>query len=167
MADWQRAMIEDRIARSAPDKAKWEALNAEGKIEWHSCGHRHGVIRNVPKAELGEIAAAVDYVMGDRSSWSSKVGSKLFDVEFVYQCTGGSAERCSKPWQYCGTTVLFADWQARIEAARAFRPGDQVSFSFKGERFDAVVTGAADRVTLVVPGRVGKWYMPADELVRR
>ena len=155
-------------------KALWETLKASGRIEWH-CQGRHGVIREVTDAEYGTVVDAIVYVMGSKPTWNTRTrknaaGVRVCDLEFVYQCTGGPAERCIRPWQWCGTTVLFLDWQRQeqeqSDGCRAFRPGQRVSFSWKGQTKVGLVSAVNVMTVSVVEGE-GRWRMPGSALTAR
>jgi hypothetical protein len=158
------------------DKEAWEALKASGRVEAHGCGGKHVVVRNVTDAEFNAVARGLVYVFGHDPYWNTnprKVdGKKVYDIEAVYQCTGGPSERCSKPWQGCGTSVLFEDWHRRVEAQEAvvdearktLRPGTKVSFQHGGRVHVGIVVGVSQvTVTVVVEGE-GNWRIVPQNL---
>jgi hypothetical protein len=157
--------VDQREARAAANKALYDS-----RIEWHkdSCQGRHGVVRGVTRAEFGKIAEMLVYYFGSKCYWNKKGAVKgTYDVEFATMTKVYPAPK--KPWDWCGTSVLFEDWHqqetAIYAAARQYKAGDQVSFDFKGETLTGLVSNIAKRVTVIVPGR-GKIYVPGSMLRR-
>jgi hypothetical protein len=131
-------------------------------IQFHC--RRHGWIGNIfnlfPKEDQNKILRAIQYHNGNKSYWYSKEGVEFYDNTKVYPPG-------KTPWNWCGETVLFKDWQKREKRNRIlannFRLGDKVYFEHKGERIEGVVSHIGKRITVIIPN--GKWYVPADELV--
>lgn len=131
----------------------------------HDCNGRgaawkHGTIPAAKVKQYGEgkLIQVLTYYMGSKPAWKDKQGN----LEFVYQCSGGPAERCDKPWQWCGTAALpeFVEWQAedtqRATANRAVRYklkiGSIVSFK---DRQGTVVEGEVVRILTLIHVKVG------------
>lgn len=136
----------------------WKAL--DGSIEWHC--RRHGVIRGVARKDEILLNEVITYFMGPKSSWWDGKGN----VEFSNTTKVYPPQK--KPWEWCGTSVLFPNAQKADEAqkiaARSFRVGDSVYFFNKSARVDGIVAGIRKRVTVIIPGSDIKWYIPATEL---
>jgi hypothetical protein len=135
----------------------------DSRIEWH-CQGRHGVVRGIKNAaERNKLYAMLVYYFGDRCAWRTKGGGEL---EFVHKAKVFPAP--TRPWGWCGTTVLFDDWRRQEEGARelaaSFKLGDQVAFDFRGQRKVGFVSNTAKRVTVIADGQ--KFYVPASQLER-
>ncbi|MGV0985103.1 MAG: hypothetical protein ACOYB2_11140 [Limnohabitans sp.] len=154
------------------DHAKFNELQEAGRLEVHEGCRKHGVVRGIAADEVNAVVRALDYVYGHKSTWATTRtvgGKKVYDLEYVYQCTGGPAERCSKPWQWCGTSVLFEDWHQReINAATAVRKfwiGQRVSFVWKGQtKYGLVKSVNPQTVSIIVDGERGWFRMPGTEV---
>jgi hypothetical protein len=151
----------DRIAAEAPAiEAEWADLVKE----WH-CPGRHGVIRDVPSAKAGRVQRVIEWYMGANACrWTSAVNGRR-SVEFVAMTKVYPPPR--KPWEWCGTTVLFGDWQDRERAekvaAAEFRLGQKVWFSHHGVLKVGIVAGINRRtVSVVVDG--ARWTVPPSDL---
>lgn len=149
------------------DREKKAREILDSRAEWHSCGNKHGVIRNVRKSELSEIGSAIAYFMGPRSGWlkqNPQYGT--IDIEFCYNI----GHREFYPWSWCGETILFADWKKDHEQYRnklsEFHIGDEVSFVYRGEAYTGIVSNINKRLTIVIPGQEMKFYMPANQVVK-
>lgn len=150
----------DQIAAEAPQvEAEW----AELVKEMHCSGH--GVIRDVPSAKAGRVQRLVEWYYGHNSCRWTKAVNGLRSVEFVNMTKVYPPPR--KPWQWCGTTVLFADWQeserAERDALSEFRLGQKVWFSHRGQLKVGTVAGINRRtVSVIVDG--ARWTVPPADL---
>lgn len=139
-------------------------------IEWH-CPGRHGVVRNVPKAQAGYVQRVIEWHIGHGACrWTGTARSKVRSVEFVHMTKVFPAPR--RPWGWCGETVLFPKWKAQeeanYEAAEQFTtPGEPVWFEHKGEPKAGAFIGftRSGRVKVLVNGE-GQWTCSAS-LVRK
>jgi len=154
-----------------PMRDKYQALIERPDFEWHCVG-RHGVIHMVTRAEEPEIVRTLIYFFGRKCVWATKFLGGYRQLEFVHMTKVFPPPR--KPWEWCGTTVAFKDWQRNTEenkdAADAYKLGDMVSFVYKRERFIGFVSGfgRTGRITVIVPGSAaGKYYIPARMLVKQ
>lgn len=137
----------------------------ETVIEWH-CEGRHGVVRNIdirdPKTRT--IQDMLIYHFGSKCFWMKKIQGSIYDLEFVHMAKVYPPPK--KPWEWCGTSVLFADWQQKEQiqrnAAQQFRIGDTVSFFHKGKKLTGIVSNVNKRITVIVDH--AKWYVPATQL---
>lgn len=143
----------------------WAALD----IEW-CCEGRHGVIRSVPKAEIGAVQEAINYFMGHGGSWwTGTKRSKKRSVEFVAMTKVFPAPR--KPWEWCGETVLYPDWKERVAADRLAREqfvrGDAVTFEHKGVEKRGAFSHftRAGRAAVLVMGE-GQWTLPPSAMTK-
>lgn len=155
-------LIAQQIERDYPEgqEGMRQKLDALG-VEWH-CPGRHGVVRNIRTGQTQEVLRILTYFFGKRCAW--KQGR---DIEFVHMTKVFPPP--SKPWGWCGTSVLFADWQQEETDARnamqAFSVGDEVEFEYKGQKHTGVVSNfGRTRLTIVEPGQQGKWHMPATSV---
>lgn len=139
----------------------WKMLNESGAIEWHC--RRHGVIRNIGRNDQNLLNEVIIYFMGPKSAWWKDGNVEFSNTTKVYPPQ-------KKPWEWCGETVLFKDWQKREEenrnAAQSFRIGDLVYFMDKGKRIDGIVANITKRVTVIIPGQEMRWYVPPTQLYK-
>jgi len=152
----------DRITAEAPAvEAEWKELN----IEWH-CQGRHGVVRDVPSAKAGRVQRVIEWYMGANSCRWTKAKNGKRSVEFVHMTKVFPPPR--KPWQWCGTTVLFPDWQAQEAAERdaveTFRRGDEVFFEFRGRPKTGLVIQPNRRTVSVMVAGEGRYTVPPTDL---
>lgn len=145
-------------------RTAWAALN----IEWH-CQGRHGVIRDVPAADAGRVNRVIEWHMGHNAArWAATKSGKR-DVEFVPMTKTIPAPK--KPWEWCGTTVLFTDWQEReratAEAVQSFNPGEPVWFEHKGSRLEGFVTKVNRKTVGVLIPNDGEWRVSPTLLNRK
>jgi hypothetical protein len=145
-------------ARAAEMRGLYDSL-----IEWH-CPGRHGVIRNVRPADLSKVVEMLTYFFGNRCCWRS--GS---DLEFVHMTKVFPAPK--RPWEWCGTSVLFEDWKQReirqSDARAAFRVGNRVRFEYKGRQFEGLIYGmGGKRCSIVIEGSEIVYYMPPTSLTK-
>lgn len=134
-------------------------------IEWH-CEGRHGVIRNVPSAKAGRVQRVLEWHYGGNCArWTSPVKGKR-SVEFVHMTKVYPPPR--KPWEWCGTTVLFEDWQQREDKAAerraSFRVSQPVWFEHKGVRYDGFVTKINRKTIGVMIPNQGEWRIGPNAL---
>jgi hypothetical protein len=152
-----------QAAFSSTRDAEMSAMYNSGIIEWH-CEGRHGVVRNIANKAQMQQTLMLNYFFGDRCAWDNQKG----ELEFVHMTKVYPAP--TKPWQWCGTTVLFNDWKVREETAQsslqAFKIGDRVRFEYKGRRFEGLVAGKNKRCTVVVEGSEVVYYIPATSLTK-
>jgi hypothetical protein len=154
----------DRIAAEAPSiESEWEGLRP--RIEWH-CQSGHGVLRDIPAENAGRVQRVIEWYYGAGACrWTSTVNG-LRSVEWVPMTKVFPPP--TKPWEWCGKTVLFEDWQRQEretrEAIRSFTPGEAVWFEYKHERKDGFVSHLnAKTVAVTVPGE-GGWRIPPQDL---
>jgi hypothetical protein len=153
----------DQIEREAPEmKSAW----AELEIEWH-CPGRHGVVRGIPAAKAGYVNRVIEWHMGSAAARWTGTTNGTRDAEFVAMTKVYPPPR--KPWEWCGETVLFGDWQRREqetkEAAAQFEPLETVWFHHKNQRFEGQVLRVnAKTVSVQIPGERGHWTIPPTEL---
>lgn len=137
-------------------------------IEWH-CPGRHGVVRDVPKAQAGYVQRVIEWHVGHGACrWTGTSRSKKRSVEFVHMTKVFPAPR--KPWEWCGETVLFPKWKAQVEENRAARAdfdtlGEPVWFEHKGARKAGAFNGftRSGRARVLITGE-GQWTVPASAL---
>jgi len=136
------------------------------RAEYCSCGGRHGVIRNVEKKDEQLVSRAITYFYGSKGQWWKKNLTKTFDVEFVPMTKVFPPPR--KPWEWCGKTVLFGDWQKQEEENRRlstqFRIGQTVSFLVKGKAITGIISSLNKRAKVIIPGQETWWNVPYSEL---
>jgi hypothetical protein len=164
--------MEKETIRIHGAEGQWWVSN-KARIEW-CCRGRHGVIKRVPKKESNEVNRMLIYFFGSKcATWKNRPGEPSFmDVEFVHMTKVSPPPR--KPWEWCGKTILFRDWQKQEEetkkAMARFSTGDKVYFSHKGQRCYGIVAGGRKRVTVIVDepeSMKGKWYIPPQDLYNR
>lgn len=139
------------------------------RVDWH-CPGRHGVVRNVEKKDQNIISNAIIYFYGSKGQWWKQSEGKakgVLDVEFVHMTKVFPPPR--KPWEWCGTTILFEDWKKQEDDNRRerkkFKVGMMVSFSHKGQTISGVIAGLNKRAKVVVPGDLERWWnVPYDLL---
>ena len=156
-------LVHDASERVTVEETRLAALG----IEWH-CPGRHGVVRNVVWAEEGEsVSATLEYFFGCRGGhglWWKKDAGGTYDGEFVHMCKVFPPPK--KPWEWCGLSVLFADWQAAESAERSrlreFKIGDEVAFTHKGETLTGIVVNKKKRLTVLIGHQ--KWYVPVSSV---
>jgi len=154
-----------RVGGQGHDEHK--AIHDKYVVYHAGCDGRHGTLMGVPVIELRAIEAAVAYLYGPKSGWKRfNDGPLSYDIEFVSQRDSYPPPR--KPWELCGTTMLFKDWQQREadahKATAQFKPGDKVTFTHTGSTYVGLVARVnAKRCTVVVEG-LGSWYVPGKEL---
>jgi hypothetical protein len=151
-----------------PEKREQFAKIAEeywnsGRIEFHSCVKKHGVIRGiVGTLNQINIRDIIEYKMGKNSNWWN--GD---DVEFTYS-TG--KKRGARPWDWCGESMLYPNLQRRENENRnlldSFSIGDQVGFTYDGEYFEGIIINKRKRATIYVKAQDARYYIPADWLTR-
>ena len=156
--------IDQEALKKKVDEARalfkqFEELNL---IEWHSCGPKHGAIRaharldNPSKIQVEQMLITF---YGEKGIWVNKFGIEFYDNTSVYPPG-------KRPWNWCGTSILFEEWRLREEqnyqAGLNFQLGDKVSFEHKGEVIVGRVSNIGKRVTVIIPN--GTWYVPAREL---
>lgn len=140
-----------------------------------NCIGRHGVIRNVTVAEWKEVQYTITYYFGavqKRGMWWQKQPNGTYSVEF-YNTTKVLDGDNSKPWGWCGDTVLFNDqkvafWAAQVKRVKhraRFEVGDTVTFEARGDYHTGTIISmrGTKRATVAV-GRK-QWYVPYAELV--
>lgn len=154
-----------QIEREAPEmRAAWDAL----PIEWH-CQGRHGVVRDVPAEKAGEVERVIEWFLGHGGCWWTKTVDGKRSVEFVHMTKVYPPP--GKPWEWCGTTVLFGDWQTRLADTKAlaaeFAPGDPVEFEFKGETKRGLVMYPNERTVSVMVEGEGRYTVPPEQLTSR
>lgn len=154
----------ESIKEEAPAiEAEWAEL--QSTVEWH-CPGRHGVIRNVPADKAGRVQQVVEWYFGHKACrWTDTVNGTR-NVEFVAMTKTVPAP--SKPWEWCGTTVLFEDWQRQEEATRdaigAFEPGEAVWFMFDGQRKEGIIGRLNVKTIGVTVAGEGGYRVPPHEL---
>ena len=148
-------------------EAHLKALLDSGQLQWHNdrCMNRHGTVTGIKSvAERNEIVRTLNWFFGDRCAWRTR-GARP-SLEFVHKAKVFPPP--SKPWEWCGESVLFEDWRRDEEQARSlaasFRLGEKVAFTAKGRTIEGIVSNAGKRVTVVTDGQ--KWYVPAGQLTR-
>src|SRR6266550_3491300 len=144
--------------------ARYKKFMDSDKVQWHE-PWRHGVIRNIPRKESNRFNRMIEYYMGSKACfWTRGARSDLMDVEFVHMAKVYPPPK--KPWEWCGTSILFPDWQkdtvANQNAREKFNIGDKVRFTAKGRTIEGIVYGGRKRVAIVA-GRE-KWYVPPTQL---
>jgi len=154
--------IDDETTKAM--REEWAALD----IEWH-CSGRHGVVRNVPGDKAGRVQRVIEWHMGSGACWwngTPKAATR--SVEFVAMTKVFPAPK--KPWGWCGTTVLYPDWQkqeADAESACAeFKAGDPVWFEFKGARKRGLVMWPNWKTVAVMVEGEGKYTVPPSGLTK-
>lgn len=110
------------------------------RVEWH-CEGRHGVLRNLSESEWHEAAKALWYfylAKPNHGLWTKKIGPGRYDVEFTHQAKVFPPP--TKPWEWCGKSVLFEEWHEQARAAQAARRQWQVGMrcQFRGTHGHAV-----------------------------
>lgn len=153
-----------RMGTQEEEQAKYDRFWASDKIEWHEEG-RHGVIRNIPESQAVRFKRMIEFYMGEKAGyWVKHPYQKIYDVEFVHMTKVYPPPK--RPWEWCGNSILFKDWQQREEANRyamaAIRIGDQVSFMARGIKKEGIVTGMRKRVSVLVGHE--RWRVSADLL---
>ena len=157
------ALLVANIERRYPTE-KMDALHA--RWTFCACGKHHAYVRNVPMSELADFIDSAHYFWGadnKKGFWWRKGGrpgtfsAEVVDMVDVYPPP-------HKPWEWCGESWVFPDWQAveqeqKAEAAR-FQPGDMVDFEYKGQHLRGMVTNVNKRLTIMVPGRSTRYYIP-------
>lgn len=72
---------------------------------------KHIVLRGIAPEEVAETAFLLNYMHASRPMdgqwWVYDLETKTYMVEATYQATGGPNERCFRPWDWCGKSVLF------------------------------------------------------------
>lgn len=143
---------------------RYEMLYNSGIIVWHEEG-RHGTIHGIKKAHLNEIHAMLVYYLGAKCAWRKNNPDNTIDLEFCHMTKVYPPPK--RPWHWCGTTILFKDWQEReetnYEILSNFHLGDDVTFTYRGVKYQGVVANLRKRATVIVKGR-GKFYVPASDL---
>jgi hypothetical protein len=151
--------------KAARMDAAWKVLNDDGQIEWHC--RRHGVIRDVPADKAGEIEEVIVWFMGSRSSWWTGTHEGKRSVEFYNNSK--VFPQGTRPWSWCGTTVLWQDWRDREERhatiLRTFEPGDKVWFEYKKVRKYGEVM-YLNQKTVAVWAEGNRWIIPPQDLHR-
>lgn len=136
------------------------------RAEYCSCVGRHGVIRNVEKNDEQLVSRAITYFYGSKGQWWKKNSSKTKDVEFVSMTKVFPPPR--KPWEWCGKTILFEDWQKQEadnrKLASQFKIGQTVSFLVKGKTITGIISSLNKRAKVIVPGQESWWHVPYNEL---
>lgn len=139
------------------------------RIEFHEGCHKHGVIHNIPIAQWREVDYTLCYYWGckpRKGSWWHKNANGTLDVEFVDMASVYPPP--SKPWEWCGTSMLFERWHQQVrmqrEAARRLQVGDLVKFDYKGNTYRGIVINIRTRATVLVGH--AKWYVPPLELTK-
>jgi hypothetical protein len=135
------------------------------RVEWH-CQGRHGVIRNVEKKDEQLVSRTITYFFGNKGQWWKKNRNKTMDVEFVPMTKVFPPPR--KPWEWCGKTILFEDWQKQEkenrDLSRKFKIGQSVSFTHKDKIYTGIVSGLNKRAKVVIPGEETWWNVPYTDL---
>ena len=159
------------------DSKNLENLNKErdmyepilARIE--SCCGKHGVIRNVEKKDEQLISRAITYFYGSKGQWWKKNANKTMDVEFVPMTKVYPPPK--RPWEWCGKTILFQDWQFEEETnkniSKRFKIGQRVSFTgkyTKGQTITGIIAGINKRAKVIVPGQEIWWYIPYTDLTK-
>ncbi len=138
------------------------------RVEW-CCQGRHGVIRNVEKKDEQLVSRTITYFYGSKGQWWKKNSNKTMDVEFVPMTKVFPPPR--KPWEWCGKTTLFKDWQKQeednLDLRKNFKIGQKVSFTgnySKGQIFTGIISGLNKRAKVIIPGQETWWYVPYKDL---
>jgi hypothetical protein len=143
---------------------KYEALYHSGIIVWHEEG-RHGTIQGIKtKAHVNELYSMLVYFLGQKCAWLKKNSDNTFSLEFCHMTKVFPPPK--RPWQWCGTTILFKDWQVKEDTnyriLDTFNIGDQVSFGFRNQVYKGILINKRKRATVLVGGQ--KFYVPALDL---
>lgn len=143
--------------------AKYKALYESGIIVWHNNEKgRHGTIHGIKKEHVVQIHRMLLYYFGPKCAWQKKNADNTIDLEFVYQGNG----KQKFPWYWCGSTVLFKEWQVREDTAGryldTFNLGDSVEFTYKGDNLKGIVINKRKNATVISGGR--KFTVPPMEL---
>lgn len=123
---------------------------------------RHGVLLHVPAQETMQVELAATFYLGAHGLWKRfNEGHMSYDYEYVYQGNG----RIMRPWGYCGTSLLFKDWQDKeAQTAKAlvgFRPGMRVRFQDKAGRVkEGIVSNVGTKNVMVVVEHEGTYRVP-------
>jgi hypothetical protein len=142
-------------ASDDPDTLYHELMDSG--IATNHC-RRHYYIPFVPKNRRNAVNHAIIYYNGSKSAWWTKDGGvEFYNNTKVYP-------QGTKPWDWCGTTLLFQDWQDRVELAHTFRIGASVSFIYDNVNHVGLVSHIGDRLTVITPE--GKFYMQASSVRR-
>ena len=135
------------------------------RVEW-CCQGQHGAIRNVEKKDEQLVAGAIQYFYGNKGQWWKKNASKTMDVEFVPMTKVFPPPR--KPWEWCGKTILFENWQKQEadnrKLASQFKIGQTVTFVVKGAVIKGIISGLNKRAKVIIPGQENWWHVPYHEL---
>jgi len=150
------------------NKMRTQWSNLQSSIEWH-CPGRHGVIRDVPAEMAGSIQRVIEWHLGHGACRWTKTTKGLTSVEFVHMTKVFPAPR--RPWEWCGTTLLFTDWQDREAEGRRlsqkFAIGDRVWFLARGSRHEGLVAGVnAKTISVLVEGE-GRWRVVPQDLNKK
>jgi hypothetical protein len=156
---------EDARHKAIMDRITWCTQLYNGRP---ACINRHGTIYHVQPTEIRDVENTLSYYYGCRNHkglWWRKDGAE-YAVEFATQTKVSPPP--SKPWEWCGTTMIFPDWHMEVQeqatAARAVKIGDTVTFSHKGQTYQGIVAGGRTRATIIVGH--SKWHVPYTELTR-
>jgi hypothetical protein len=163
--EWNENMVQ-LLGVDDETSARMHALYDAQTIEWHC--RRHGVIRDVPNGQAGEVDRMLEWFYGRRCARWTKSSKGKRSVEFVPMTKVFPPP--DKPWGWCGETVLFGDWQRaeldRKAAVREFAQGDRVSFRWKSKTMTGVVTHRNGKTVGVTDDAGGRWRMTPDRLTR-
>lgn len=138
--------------------------------EWvhPDCKEKHGVLRHVPPQRIPAVESALTVLYGPRSSrrrFNDGMGGD-YDVEFMDTNAFYPAPR--KPWEYCGTSILFEDEHQRDlelqQAVREFKPGDQVRFMHRGKSLVGLIARVNKKRCTVVVKHDGAYYVPGKDM---
>lgn len=153
--------IDDKTATEM--RTEYAAL----EIEWH-CPGRHGVVRDVPAKSAGRVQRVIEWHLGHGAcKWTKTVNGKT-SVEFVDMTKVFPAPK--RPWQWCGETILFADWRdsenADTVALATFRLGERVAFVHKGQIVSGEVTKINRKTVSIHVSGQGSWTVPPTQLYK-
>ena len=139
-------------------------------VEWHNvhgCRVNHGAIIDIAHSDTNDVVRYLRHFYGcepKKGEWWTKQPDGNWSVEFSDSIHG----YYSKPWDFCGASILFEDWQERDKEYNAtkvqFRVGDHVRFEHKGWEYHGVITGGRTRATVLVDH--SKWNVPYTMLTK-
>jgi hypothetical protein len=163
--DWTNPAVQKVFGLDDETSKRMHEMYETIGIEWHarsdghSCQGRHGVVRHVANADWQKVQRMLEWFMGHGCCRWIADGPGTYAVEFVHMTKVSPAP--TKPWEWCGETVLFGDWKAKVEqtrkAVQTFREGQRVKFDHAGRtRYGLVASVNEKTVSVIVEGE-GRW----------
>ena len=141
-------MLEIELRDAVGDKVDDTAAWIKEHVEW-CCAGRHGVVRNLQESETNEARYAISSHYGAYDGdglWWAHNDDGTWSCEFTHMCKVSPPP--TKPWEWCGKTVLFERWRSIAETARGIKMTFPVgSFVTVLDFDDFMTSGQVDRIT--------------------